>query len=63
MNALNISENIIRLRHERKLTQEQLAGLSGDKGFCLEMGKQGKVLRILRFYRSLPPSLMLPLTN
>ena len=29
MNALNISENIIRLRHERKLTQEQLAGFIG----------------------------------
>lgn len=29
MKTLNISENIIRLRHERKLTQEQLADFIG----------------------------------
>ena len=29
MNALNLSENIMRLRHERKITQEELADFVG----------------------------------
>lgn len=29
MNALNLAENIIRLRHDKKITQEQLAGFIG----------------------------------
>ena len=29
MNALNLAENIIRLRHDKKITQEQLADFVG----------------------------------
>ena len=29
MNKLNLSDNIIRLRHEKKLTQEELADFMG----------------------------------
>ena len=29
MNALNLAENIIRLRHDKKITQEQLANFVG----------------------------------
>ena len=29
MNKLNLSDNIIRLRHEKKLTQEELADFIG----------------------------------
>lgn len=31
MNALNLAENIIRLRHDKKITQEQLADFVGVK--------------------------------
>ena len=39
MNALNLAENIIRLRHDKKITQEQLADFVGVK-VLLEFSKR-----------------------
>lgn len=45
MNALNLAENIMRLRHERKITQEELADFVGVRR---HLSLNGKVVRTRR---------------
>ena len=51
MNALNLSENIMRLRHERKITQEELADFVGVTKAAVSKWESGK---------STPDILLLP---
>ena len=51
MHGLNIAENIIRLRHERKITQKELADFIGVTKASVSKWESG---------RSIPDVLLLP---
>lgn len=49
MNKLNLSDNIIRLRHEKKLTQEELADFMGVTRHLYPSGRKGLIHRTFCF--------------
>ena len=54
MDRLKLSDNIIRLRHERKITQEELAnfmGVTKENRSAVSMGSSWEILRSGLFMR------------